>query len=298
MHRLMTDRGETRLTGLSGLRWIQADVFSDRPISGNGLAVFLEAGGLSAAMMLRLTQELRQFESIFLEGTPADDPIRARIFTAEEELDFAGHPVLGAAAVLQHLADTREDCTWRISLRSGEVTVETRHRERGFLAEMDQGLASFGSDVTPAAAAAVLEGLGLGLDALAAGYPLATVSTGLPYLILPVTAAALAEGRIRCTDFEQRLRALGAKFLYLFDPEAREGRSWDNLGLVEDIATGSAAGPAAAYLWRYGRVPDQFVIRQGRFTGRPSEISVRRDPASGSVLVSGGVAILAEGRFY
>lgn len=282
---------------ISGLRWIHADVFSAAPLSGNGLAVFPEAGGLSAALMQQLTRELRQFEAIFLDRQDKDGAVPARIFTAEEELGFAGHPLLGAAAVLQHLAAGEADRVWRFALAAGEVPVEVRRRPRGFRAEMDQGTASFGPAPTRAALAAVLAGLGLEPGALAAGYPPATVSTGLPYLILPVRPAALAGAKIACTDFEQRLERLGAKFLYLFDPLAYEGRSWDNLGQVEDIATGSAAGPAAAYLWRHGAAPECLVIRQGRFTGRPSEIAVARDPATGHLLVSGDVVILAEGRF-
>lgn len=282
---------------LSGLRWIQADVFTRTPLSGNGLAIFPGAGGLSTAMMQRLTQEMRQFESIFLNGEPGEGRVEARIFTAEEELDFAGHPVLGAAAALQHLTGSKEDRTWRIALNAGEISVRTRPRPHGFWAEMDQGVASFEQAPSPEATEHVLNGLGLESSSLFKGLPVATVSTGLPYVIVPVTADGLAAARIQCADFERRLACLGGKFVYLLDPEAREGRSWDNLGLVEDIATGSAAGPAGAFLWRYCGAPESLILRQGRFIERPSEIAVTRDPITGSVLVSGDVVILADGQF-
>ena len=286
---------------LSGVRWIQADVFSTVPLSGNGLAVFPEAGGLADATMARLTQELRQFESIFLTdfppGVAATGQVTARIFTMEEELDFAGHPVLGAASVLQHLLDPVADRTWRLTLKAGEVSVRTERRPHGYWAEMDQGPARFGPDAPTEAAAPVLAGLGLGPGDLVEGLPVATVSTGLDYVIVPVTGGGLAKARIQGGDFERRLAALGGKFVYVLDVAAREGRTWDSRGLVEDIATGSAAGPAAAYLWRYGQAPDRLVVRQGRFAGRPSEIAVRRDPDSGTVLVGGDMVILAEGRF-
>ncbi|MCO2363366.1 PhzF family phenazine biosynthesis protein, partial [Pseudomonas aeruginosa] len=83
-------------------RYWQVDVFAERPLTGNGLAVFDDASALDDAAMQAWTRELRQFESIFL--LPGDDPraFRARIFTLEEELPFAGHPLLGAAALLHH----------------------------------------------------------------------------------------------------------------------------------------------------------------------------------------------------
>ena len=90
------------------MRYIHVDVFSRQPYRGNGLAVFPEADGLSGAQMLAITREMRQFESIFLlAGADAGDPA-AQIFTEDEELDFAGHPVLGAAAVLHHQGEAGE----------------------------------------------------------------------------------------------------------------------------------------------------------------------------------------------
>lgn len=85
------------------MQYWQLDVFAERPLAGNGLAVFDDARGLSASAMQGLTQELRQFESIFLLPGGTADTFSARIFTAEEELPFAGHPIIGAAALLHHL---------------------------------------------------------------------------------------------------------------------------------------------------------------------------------------------------
>ncbi len=103
------------------------------------------------------------------------------------------------------------------------------------------------------------------------------VSTGLPYLIVPV-AQGLDRARIAVTDFGERLASVGAKFVYVFDLDKREGRSWNNTGAVEDVATGSAAGPAA--------------ICQGRFVGRPSVIAVTPD-GRGDLWVGGPVAPVA-----
>lgn len=82
------------------LSYRHVDVFSKTPLSGNGLTVFTNCDGLSAEAMQKITQEMRQYESIFLFSTAEAHRFLARIFTMEEELDFAGHPILGAACVL------------------------------------------------------------------------------------------------------------------------------------------------------------------------------------------------------
>ncbi len=280
----------------SGLTWTHADVFCAAPLTGNGLCVFHVAETLSDEIMLRLTQEMRQFESIFL--FEEESGIRARIFTVEEELGFAGHPLLGAAAVLHHNAGGDESRRWRLQLNARAVELTTRRRDaRFFDAAMDQGIATWGDHAEGAARQSVLDGLGLADGDLVSGLPMAMVSTGLDYLIVPVTAEGLTRAKIRVDDLEARLATVGAKFAYLLDTENHEGRTWDNLGAVEDVATGSAAGPTAAYLQRHCAAPGAIILQQGRFTGRPSELRVSIDPESGSITVGGGVAVVAEGRF-
>ena len=246
--------------------------------------------------MQRLTQEMRQIESIFLSARH-DHGASARIFTEDEELPFAGHPVLGAAAVLHRAcAAGSEPRTWRLSLGSRIVTVTTVLAGDVVSAEMDQGPASLGPELTQAESAPLLERLGLAGDDLVEGLPLQVVSTGLPYLIVPVTADALGHARIRASDFERQLARVDAKFAYLLDPQSREARTWDNVGRVEDIATGSAAGPAGAYLWAHDRAIDTTALEllQGRWLGRPSRLRVRRD-RHGHIYVGGEVWPFAQG---
>jgi trans-2,3-dihydro-3-hydroxyanthranilate isomerase len=127
--------------------------------------------------------------------------------------------------------------------------------------------------------------------------PMEVVTTGLAYLIVPVTASGLERVRIGVADFEARLGRIGAKFAYFLDARNREGRTWDNFGQREDIATGSAAGPVAAYLVRHGlaEAEREIILGQGRFVGRPSEmrLSVEAD----GVLLSGEVRMIARGEF-
>lgn len=89
---------------------------------------------------------------------------------------------------------------------------------------------------------------------------------------------------------------MGAKFVYVFDPDKREGRSWDNAGAVEDVATGSAAGPAAAFLAAHGLVAqdETVLINQGRFLRRPSVIAVTPD-GLGDLWVGGPVVPVVHG---
>lgn len=281
---------------MTAARYVHVDVFASGPMSGNGLAVFLDADGWPTSVMQRLTQEMRQIESIFLSAR-SDQGATARIFTEDEELPFAGHPVLGAAAVLhRECAPGIELRTWRLCLGSRIVTVTTALAGEVVSAEMDQGPASLGAALTRAESAPLLDRLHLSDDDLVEGLPLQVVSTGLPYLIVPVTADALGRARVRASDFEMHLARVHAKFAFLLDPDAREGRTWDNVGRVEDIATGSAAGPAGAYLWAHDRAIDTTALElmQGRWLGRPSRLRVRRD-RHGHIFVGGEVWPFARG---
>ncbi|MFF5973417.1 PhzF family phenazine biosynthesis protein [Streptomyces sp. NPDC012769] len=282
------------------LAFHHVDVFTDRPYSGNSLAVFPAAEGLTGDAMQRITRELRHFESVFLSRDNAGE-LRARVFDLVEELDFAGHPLIGAAAVLHQVhAPHRESATWTLALpgRSVRLTTE-RGGPRHYTSVLDQGAARFGGRPDPRGLA---ELFGLAPDDLDPDLPPEVVSTGLAYLIVPVRPGALARARV-ARHLEAPLSRLGASYAYLLDVDALEGRHWSNDGLLEDVATGSGAGCAAAYLRLHGRLPDGVpaVLRQGRFTGRPSRLDITaygRGHRVHSVRVGGGVAFVAEGRLH
>src|SRR5690348_744931 len=287
---------------MNGLPYRHVDVFAREPFSGNGLAVFPDADGLSAKLMLRLTQELRQFESIFLAATAEPGVFDARVFTVEEELPFAGHPALGAGAVLHEVqAPGCDAATFFLALRAGRVRLDSeRTGPRAYRVAMEQGRPTFGRMLREDEEAPFLDALSLEPENRDDRLPLEVVSTGLPYLIVPVKRNGLARARIRAADFEGLLEKIGAKFVYVFDAEGREGRTWDNAGAVEDVATGSAAGPTSAYLVRHevAEAERPFVLRQGRFIGRPSEIQVEVAGSAGlpaSVTVAGDVRMVGTG---
>jgi trans-2,3-dihydro-3-hydroxyanthranilate isomerase len=297
------------------MQFQHVDVFADDPFTGNSVTVFLADGTAASGQMLSITREFRHFESIFLWPTAAGSRWRARVFDLEGELDFAGHPVLGAAAVLHDRAGGDATRQWTIELSAKTVTVQTARdrsardrtardrtaRDRtGFRATLDQGRPGYGPSVSGAAAAPILHGIGLCAADLTPGLEPAVVSTGLRYLVIPVSAAALARAAITAADFATRLATVGAQFAYLLDPDALEGRHWTNDGRTEDIATGSAAGTVGAYLARAGRVAlnQPFTLRQGRFTGRPSQIQVEPRGSAGDItriLVGGQVSLVATG---
>jgi len=289
-------------TNTLNLSYRHVDVFSNELMSGNGLTVFETDRALAPALMQSITREMRQFESIFLTPTEDRRRVRARVFTMEEELDFAGHPLLGAAAVLHERRFSEEpSVVWTIELQKKTVPVTTTKQHVCYRAEMDQGIAHFGHVLTEAESRTFLRALNIQDHQLSPQFPLQQVSTGLPYLIVPITSG-LENARIVQPGFELLLASVGAKFVYVFDLAQHEGRTWDNQGLVEDIATGSAAGPMGAYLVRYGasKANQEIVLSQGRFVGRSSllfvTIKFQSDDALG-VLVAGDVRPIASGRF-
>ena len=282
------------------LEYRHVDVFSRRALRGNGLVVVLNAASLPATVMQEVTGEVRQFETAFLTGMDLPGrSARLRIFTEDEELDFAGHPVLGTAAVLHSLlpAPGAEE-TWALNVAQRTVEARTRGAIRWIDAAMDQGVPQFGPAIAGEQVRAYSDALNLAPGQLHPALPMQVVSTGLPYLIVPVQAG-LERARISHSRFEELLAASGAKFAYVLDPDRPEGRTWDNAGRIEDVATGSAAGPAAGYLLHHGvRAPGQpMLIHQGQFTGRPSTIEVRPDP-DGRLWVGGPVAPVASGQFH
>lgn len=284
----------THVTVQFGFRHV--DVFSTSPLGGNGLGVVLPNRPLAAQLMLDITRELRQFETIFLEQVD-DRGADAQVFTPDGPLEFAGHPVLGAGAVLHwERRPASTEAAWEIRLSGRPLTVRTTRSADTLQAEMNQGAASFGPMLTSAERDRLAPSFGLRMADIRDDLPAQVVSTGLRYLILPVTADGLATARVRDPRLPDRLAEFGARFTYVLDPDEPEGRSWDDAGTVEDVATASAAGPVAAYLIEHGaqRSDETVVVHQGRFVGRPSLMYTRRD-SEGSIWVGGPVALFSSG---
>ena len=278
------------------------DVFTSTPYRGNSLTVFPDAGSLSTGQMAQITGELRQFESIFLNPAGPQHHWQARIFDLFEELDFAGHPVIGAASVLHHQhGGDKVRGRWTLELASGALTIETERRgPAAFYAVLPDVQAHFLGEPVGVSRTQVASWFSLVIGDLDTRLPLEVVSTGLRYLIVPLRKGALARARISHRELDVALAEVGAEYAYLLDTEAGEGRHWNNDGVVEDAATGSAAGCVAAYLHRHGRLTDDqdTELRQGRFINRPSRISISARSADGGtrVRVGGEVVLVGSGR--
>jgi trans-2,3-dihydro-3-hydroxyanthranilate isomerase len=282
---------------MDGIGYRHVDVFSKSPFGGNGLPVFPDARGLSSEQMLRITQEMRHFETIFLEPTDQPGTVRARIFDLFEELPFAGHPIIGAAAVLHEQSGLDGARSWRFQLSSRTVDITTDVTAGSYSGVLDQGAPEFLGSVDDGARVAAA--FNLTADDLSADLPLEVVSTGLRYLIVPVRPGVLARARIS-RDITELVQGVGAQFAVLLDEAAVEVRHWNNDGIIEDVATGSAAGTIGAYRLRHGLVRggETFTLHQGQYTGRPSTLRVQPEGDANrveTVKVGGDVAFVGHG---
>jgi trans-2,3-dihydro-3-hydroxyanthranilate isomerase len=281
--------------------FVQLDVFTSRPLAGNALAVFTDARGLSTAQMQAIARETHLSETTFVLPDPAAPPgapTRVRIFTVDEELPFAGHPTLGTAAVLRRGA---REVT--LSLGVGEIPVRFEDRPDEVYGEMRQRDPAFGAVHSREE---IARATGLAEGDIASDVPVQTVSTGIPFTLVPVrTLAALVGLRLDLARAEAYLARTGGFFYFVaretVDPSARIHARMVFYG-GEDPATGSAAGCCAAWMRRHGLAApgEQVAIEQGIEANRPSRILVR---ASGEgervtdVRVGGNVVEVARGEY-
>ncbi|HLJ65724.1 MAG TPA: PhzF family phenazine biosynthesis protein [Chloroflexota bacterium] len=282
------------------LRFFLCDVFADRPLAGNQLAVFLGADDLPDEAMAALAREFGWSEVTFVAA--ANGPPRVRIWTPFGELPFAGHPTIGTAVVLVH-AGMLEPGMGAIELGIGVTAVEvTLDGPAAGTARMTQRVPEMGriEDDRGAVAGA----LGLMPDDLAPDLPIQVVSTGLPHLLVPLRSLdALGRARADGPRFATVTRASDVDWLYAFSTETPQSTAAARARLLrpemEDAATGSAAGPLGAYLVRYGlHRPGVLDIEQGIEMGRPSRIQVEVVVESGEigpVRVTGTVHIWGRG---
>jgi trans-2,3-dihydro-3-hydroxyanthranilate isomerase len=285
------------------MKYYHVDVFSKNKFSGNGLTIFEIEKNLNKKIMQTITQEMKQFESIFYYKLDTNI-YRAFIFTVEEELDFAGHPIIGLSAMFHDLySSEKEKDTWTIELNEKSVIVETTKKGDYYSAKMNQGIPEFKKILSNEQEVEFLKYLNLEFEDKYEEFPLQVISTGLPYLIIPIKTNALEKSKIIISDLENQLNKIGAKFIFILDVEKKQGRTWDNLGLVEDVATGSSAGPVGAYLIenKIETMDNEFIIEQGHFLGRPSQIKIlvtSKKNKIDAVFVEGNVCKIAKGEIF
>lgn len=275
-------------------RYVVCDVFTDRPLAGNQLAVFTDARGIPEEELQRLAREMAFSETVFVYPPDAGGHVRLRIFTPAVEIPFAGHPLLGTAFVLAGPLQLVE-----IRLETGVGVIPVRVEREGpriVFGRMEQPVPT----VEPyGEAAELLAALGIERSE----QPVELYDNGLRHVFVVLASedavAALAPDLGRLAALPE---ILGANCV------AGSGLRWKTRmfapgdGVPEDPATGSAAGPLVVHLARHGLVPfgEEIEISQGVELGRPSTLYAT---AWGTperverVEVAGSAVVVARGEF-
>jgi len=293
------------------LPYTQVDVFTSVPLEGNQLAVFADGSGLSDAEMQAIAKETNLSETTFIlprdAATERERGVRVRIFTTSEELPFAGHPTLGTAMVLRNYAQHGNGKAEEIALdlNVGRIPVRFSTRDGLPFGLMTQRDPEFGQkhareDVARAA--------GLATEDIAADVPIQTVSTGNAFAMVPVSSLAVLQKLAPTwSNMKAYLEKTDAKFFYFVSREALASDAKLQARMIfyngEDPATGSAAGPCAAWAVRYGVIApgEQALLEQGVEMKRRSRIflSAARDGDKiVNVRVGGHAAEVVRGELF
>ena len=273
--------------------YVVADVFTDTPLEGNPLAVFTDGRCIAPERMQRTARETNLSETVFVLPPEQGGHARIRIFTPTHELPFAGHPVLGAAFVI---GERLGESLVRLETGAGVVPIALeRDGERVVFGRMDQPIPKW----EPYARANELL---RALRVQRSGLPVEAYRNGPlhVYVELP-NDAAVAALRPDLAALRE-LPGLGANCF------TGSGRRWKTrmfapaLGVAEDPATGSAAGPLAVHLARHGRIRfgEEIEIRQGAEIGRPSLLHAHVEGSPEHitrVVVGGSAVIVARGEY-
>ena len=283
-------------------KFLQLDVFTQKPLEGNPLAVFPDAHGLSDTEMQALAREMNLSETTFI--LPRDAAIetqegkKVRIFTVEAELPFAGHPTLGTTLYLYASEPSQtKPAEITLDLKAGKIPVhftansENAGHERvdgQVFGEMRQCDPEFG---TPLLREDVARVIGIAVDEISSEWPIQPISTGLTFTIVPFrNRQTLSDLKFTYVQAAEFLRKSGANLFYFLCTERREGGLEARARMFfyggEDPATGSAAGCAASWMVQHGvaKNDEQVVIRQGVECLRPSEMHVRATRDEGRVI--------------
>ena len=264
------------------LRYRVVDVFTDQPLTGNGLCVVLDPVGDDEVLMQAIAREVNLSETTFVTVT-GDGAYDVRIWTPNGELPFAGHPSIGTAWALG---------PGRWTQRSPGATVVVEASEAG--AVMAQPDPTF-TEVYPEDVAA-----GLGLSAAAVRHATVAEVGGTRHLLVPVDESTpldrLRPDLVALEAAVRGVRATGVGVVRRVDDGTLHARVWiPGSSVPEDPGTGSAAGPFAVLARRLWGTDEDVVVEQGAELGRPCRIEVHAEP--GNIRVGGRVAASAEGRF-
>ncbi|MFB2923455.1 MULTISPECIES: PhzF family phenazine biosynthesis protein [Aerosakkonema] len=288
------------------------DVFAVGKYTGNQLAVFAGdgVGELSDTDMQRIAKEMNYSETTFITSTQMrDGGYDVRIFTPEQELPFAGHPTLGTAYVLQQEIIQQPVETIILNLKIGQIPVTVNYAvEAVEWLWMCQKTPTFGQGFSPNKIAPVLN---LDVEEIDTKFPIEEVSTGVPFIIVPLkTLAAVKRIKVNQDKYFDLISNTQAKAILVFCPETYSSENHlnvrmfaDAMGVPEDPATGSANGCLAGYLVEYAYFGEDAIdlrVEQGYEIGRPSLLLLKaqKGEAGIEVNVGGKSIIIAKGDFF
>jgi trans-2,3-dihydro-3-hydroxyanthranilate isomerase len=295
---------------VNGRRYLQYDVFTDKPLTGNQLAVFTETAGLTSAEMQAMTRETKFSECTFVQpAEAAGTDVRLRIFGPANEMQFAGHPVIGSTFALADdgaILPGRKEFTFGLGIGPTLVELEWQGDQLRF-AWMTQQKPVFGPTLN--APAALAAALGIDPSALRPGLLPQEVNCGSPFFMVPLVSRAavdqaVVDVRAAAAMFEAAKITRRGLFIFSTEPGPDGATAYSRMmGANEDPATGSASGPLGSYLVKHGLVPPDkagsIVSAQGVKMGRPSRIHIKIDLAGGEisrVRVGGTSVLVGEGR--
>jgi trans-2,3-dihydro-3-hydroxyanthranilate isomerase len=267
-------------------RYLHYDVFTDRALEGNQLAVFPEPAGLTDALMQSITREMNFSECTFIfPSETAGTDVRMRIFTPGEELPMAGHPTIGSTFALAAegvIAAGRETFVFGLNVGPTPVSLTWKDGALDF-AWMTQKNPQFGPAVQDRAAFATAIGVGA---ADLADAPIQEISCGTPFLFAALTSReAVDRVALNASAYADVCMASGLPnrpfFFFTGSADVYSRMLAPGFGIAEDPATGGASGPLGCYILKYGLLPRErlahFVSLQGVKMLRPSTIHVSID---------------------
>ncbi len=292
-----------------GLRFYIVDVFAEKKYAGNQLAVFRDAKRLPDEKMQKFAKEMNYSETTFiLSELKRDEGYDVRIFTPEEEIPFAGHPTLGTAFVIQQEIIKEPVDEVILNLKVGQIPVKFNYqREKPDILQMKQKAPTFDQTFDKERIAFVLN---LGEKDIDDKLPVQEVSTGLPFIIVPLkTLNSVKKAKIEKDQYLELIKTTQAKAILIFCPETYKKKNdlnvrvfADYYGVPEDPATGSANGCLAGYLVKhryFGKDKIDLRVEQGYEVGRPSLLFLKSEDMGKKidVFVGGRVLMVAKGEF-
>ena len=292
------------------IHFLILDVFATEKYTGNQLAVCLNAADLTDIQMQQIAREINFSETTFITHPElVNGGYNTRIFTPMTEVPFAGHPTLGTAFAIQQELIKHETSRINLNYKVGQIPVDLNYLDgEPDMLWMHQQQPQF---YAPLAAETLAPVIGVKVSDIDGRYPIEPVSTGLPFIIIPLTnLAAVSQAKLNLELYDRTVVNLPAQAILLFctetinpDRQLHVRVFTECFGIPEDPATGSANGCLAAYLTKhqyFGTPNIDITVEQGIEINRNSLLYLRAQHTETTyqISVGGKVIKIAQGQFF